>query len=75
MALTALMAAAEIDKLEVVRLLAEQGASIDATDNIQQTALIKAAAKGHAEMVWLLLQLGAGVNSCDAYGVFGAEIC
>ena len=68
---TALMAAAEFDKAEVVRLLAEKGANLNATDDIQQTALIKAAAKGHAEMVQLLLQLRAKVNSCDAY-VFSA---
>lgn len=62
-----LVSAAELGHTEIVRLLLERGARIEAVDKDGDTALANAAWKGHAETVRLLLQNGANVNSASAF--------
>jgi ankyrin repeat protein len=57
---TSLVLAAENHKIELVKLLIEAGAEVNAKG--RHTALTKAAEGGHLELVRLLLQHGAEVN-------------
>ena len=73
--LTALMWAAgyepgygEHDALDVIALLLDAGAPIDATDNRGRTALMTAAEGGHAAIVAALLARGADRNRNDRDG-------
>ncbi|MFH0822774.1 MAG: ankyrin repeat domain-containing protein [Pseudomonadota bacterium] len=63
---TVLMNAARDGYLDIVRLLADGGAVLDARDGMGNTALGEAAENGHSEIVRLLLRKGAGVNG-DKY--------
>ena len=53
---------------EIVQLLLEKGADVNAKDNDGRTALMFAAEKGHTEIVQILLKKGADVNAEDEYG-------
>lgn len=57
-----LMEAARDGKRQLVELLLDFGAKIDAFDDISQTALIEAAAHGQTDVVQLLLDRGAGAD-------------
>jgi ankyrin repeat protein len=48
---------------EIVQLLLEKGADVNAKDDDGRTALMLAAEKGHTEIVQLLLERGANVNT------------
>ena len=61
--------AADQGSLELVRLLLDRGAKVDATVEGGDTALIQAAGNGHVAVVELLLQRGAAVNATDSAGV------
>ena len=64
--LTALMLAAMKDHTEVVKLLLEKGAEVNAKESTDSaTALMMAANNGHAEVVKLLLEKSANVNMKD----------
>ena len=66
-----LMEAAECGHVEMVDLLLDRGARIEATDDICRTSLHCAAQKGQTEVVIRLLDLGAdldAVNSTSALG-------
>ena len=63
-----LLMAACSGHLEVVQLLLEAEARIDATDNEGNTALICAAYRRHFDMVQLLLQAGSSTNVANVYG-------
>jgi len=63
-----LVSAAGANCTDVVRLLLERGASIDAKDRNGSTALMKAAEAGHTDLVQLLLDRGADMNAADASG-------
>ena len=58
--MTPLVRAAQVNKIELVKLLIEAGADVNAKGRI--TALTKAAEGGHLEVVRLLLNHGAEVN-------------
>jgi ankyrin repeat protein len=60
-----LIVAASYGQLEVVRLLMEIGANLNATGSWGDTALICAATRGHVEVTALLLSKGAHANSND----------
>ncbi|HYZ33731.1 MAG TPA: ankyrin repeat domain-containing protein [Crenalkalicoccus sp.] len=72
---TPLSMAARLDRLEVLRALIEAGA-VDRPDSDPgqaPTALMEAAAKGHAEAVALLLEHGAEAGRRDALGRTAAD--
>ncbi|MEJ2111162.1 MAG: ankyrin repeat domain-containing protein [Acidobacteriota bacterium] len=60
---TALHTASRNGHTEIVKLLLEAGANVDATGNDDVTALHAASQNGHAEIVELLLEAGANVNA------------
>ncbi|MEJ2246218.1 MAG: ankyrin repeat domain-containing protein [Acidobacteriota bacterium] len=60
---TALHAASQNGHIEIVRLLLEAGAKVDAQGNDDATALHAASQNGHAEIVKLLLEAGANVDA------------
>jgi uncharacterized protein len=60
---TPLTAASRAGRIEAVKLLLEAGAAVNAADTLQdQTALMWAAAEGHADIVSALLGAGADPN-------------
>jgi hypothetical protein len=62
---TALMEAAKADHLDVVKLLLEEHADVDARNLKGETALMAAAGEGHSDVVKLLLDSGAAVLTRD----------
>ncbi|RYP70200.1 hypothetical protein DL771_005587 [Monosporascus sp. 5C6A] len=62
---TPLSWAAEKGHKEIVQLLLDKGAEIDAKDSNSRTPLSWAAEKGHKEIVQLLLDKGAEIDSKD----------
>jgi hypothetical protein len=54
--------------LEMVQLLLEKGAYIDAKDGHGRTALHEASRKGHEMVAQLLLKNGAGIDAKDGHG-------
>jgi Raf kinase inhibitor-like YbhB/YbcL family protein len=63
-----LLSAAGDNCVEVVQMLLDRGAKVDAKDRNGRTALIRASQAGHLEMVRLLLQHGADINIRDESG-------
>ncbi|CAG8098795.1 unnamed protein product [Penicillium olsonii] len=59
---TPLIEASQVGHVEVVMLLIQEGAKINAIDKYQFSALMLAAAKGHAHIVRVLLSHGAHIN-------------
>jgi uncharacterized protein len=64
---SALLVAADGDRLETVRVLLERGASLKVRDAFLRTPVIMAAGHGNAEMVRLLIGRGADVNERDVH--------
>jgi ankyrin repeat protein len=61
---TALMTAARSGAMDVVKLLIERGAAVNATEGVRgQTALMWAVLENHPAMVQLLIARGADVNA------------
>lgn len=60
--------AAELGYVEIVDLLLDRGAKLEATDDCGQTALTSAAAHGRAEVVGRLLDGGANLDAVDWLG-------
>ncbi|OQE26236.1 hypothetical protein PENSTE_c005G04678 [Penicillium steckii] len=60
---TALVVAAAERHLDIVKLLLEEGALIDAPSSIYGTALMAATFRGHVKLVKFLLENGANVNA------------
>jgi len=61
---TALMTAARVGTLASVKALLARGARVDAKDERRgQTALMWAAAEGHADVVQMLIEVGADFNA------------
>ena len=54
---------------EVVELLIQKGANVNAKDNYRYTPIFIAAMNGHKEIVEILIQNGANVNARDKDGV------
>ena len=54
--------------VDVVRLLVDAGAEVDAADDRSRTPLIRAAEYGHAAVVELLVGRGAQLDWVDAFG-------
>ena len=66
---TALMCASSQGHTEIVRMLLEKGAKVNATnDDGGETALMIASANGRADVVSLLLENGANLNATNDYG-------
>ncbi|RYP54743.1 hypothetical protein DL768_000567 [Monosporascus sp. mg162] len=65
---TPLSWAAENGHKEIVQLLLDKGAEIDAKDKYGWTPLSRAAEKGHKEIVQLLLDKGAEIDAKNNYG-------
>ena len=65
---TALMWAAAEGHADVVALLIEAGANVDAVDEKGANALILATLNGHLGIAGLLLEAGAAPNIADTYG-------
>ena len=59
---------AESGNLEIVTLLVESGAEIDATDSRDQTSLQTASTKGHKALVAYLLDHGANIHHENIFG-------
>ncbi len=75
---TALIAAAHLGHVEVVRRLIEAGAPLDHVNNLDWTALIEAVVLGdggpdHQEVVRLLVQAGADQTISDRDGITPLE--
>ena len=68
---TGLISAAKYGYMNVVELLLEHNADVNASDNGGYTALINAAKYGYKETVELLLQYNSNVNSKTIYGETG----
>ena len=67
---TALMTAARVGVLASVKALLARGATVDAKDQTHgQTAVMWAAAEGHAPVVEMLIELGADFNARLASGM------
>ncbi|KIH51444.1 ankyrin repeat protein [Ancylostoma duodenale] len=66
---TALMMAAACGNLQVVRLLLEQGASVDRADSRDRQALHYASSCSQNVVVDALLQAGADPNAADSDGM------
>jgi hypothetical protein len=64
---TALHWAAENGRVDVVKVLIQNGADLNAVDINKCTALHRAAEDGHVDVVKLLLQNGADVNAFEEY--------
>lgn len=60
--------AAELGYLEIVDLLLDRGADIEATDDLGQRPLLSAARYGRTEIVRRLLDRGADINAVDWSG-------
>jgi uncharacterized protein len=60
--------AAELGYLEIVDLLLDRGADIEATDDLGQRALLSVARFGRTEVVRRLLDRGADINAVDWSG-------
>jgi len=68
--ITPLMCAAELGHCDVVRCLLHAGATINARDADNNTALIRAAALGRTECIEILInQPGIDINCVNNYGV------
>ena len=65
---TALMHAAEGGDVDLVRMLVERGADIEATDVHGKRALMQAAVYSHLHVVAFLLDCGGEVNATDQAG-------
>jgi uncharacterized protein len=65
---TALMRAAQCGRLEIVKLLLQKGAAVNATDSQESTPLYVAALFQHVEVAACLLTAGADVNAVDSDG-------
>jgi len=65
---TFLMVACRRGHLEVAQFLIDQGASMEQTDDLGQTPLIRAVDAEHPEIVALLIARGANVNQRDWFG-------
>lgn len=54
---------------DILKLLLDGGADVNALDNTKKSTLMFACAKGHSALAGLLLRAGAdagaGVNACD----------
>jgi ankyrin repeat protein len=64
---TPLIYAAQMDHVEVVRVLLEGGANVERANLDQWTALHYAAMNGHLDMCRLLLDWGVNVNSLNKW--------
>ena len=64
-----LFVVAENGNLEIIKMLVENGAEVDATDSRDQTALQRASMKGHIAIVAYLLDHHANVHHTDKDGV------
>jgi ankyrin repeat protein len=65
--MTLLSVAAEQGRMEVVRLLLDRGAELEARDYEEETALFRAVAYGHEEIVDMLLSRGADARTQKEY--------
>ena len=65
---TALIVAALFDRAEIVKLLCDAGADVNARNEEGETALIWAAMGGKIEIVKILIDAGADVNAKDNDG-------
>ena len=64
---TALIYAAEFNRLEIAKLLIAHGADVNKKNHYQRTALHKAADQGHLKMVQFLVEHGADPYARDKY--------
>ncbi|HYA86903.1 MAG TPA: ankyrin repeat domain-containing protein [Nitrospirota bacterium] len=65
---TALILAADLNKIHLAGLLLSKGADVNARNQQGSSALIVASAKGHAELVCPLLKKGADKDAADNQG-------
>lgn len=66
--MTPLMLAAEQGNLDIVRLLVQNGATVELADKLKRTALTHAVLNGNTNVASYLLYLGADPNRVDSSG-------
>ena len=67
--LHALVSGSSNNKAELINILIEAGAKVDAVDYVNRTALFDAVDRENTDCVQTLLQAGANVNARDKFGV------
>ncbi len=63
-----LIEATENDNTEIIKVLLEEGADVNAVSKYGDTALMEAARRGHTGIVKALIDEGADVNAANNYG-------
>jgi hypothetical protein len=66
------MNAAHEGRVELVRLLIDEGANLNVTAKYNLSALMLAIIAGHTEVAWLLIAAGADLNIRSTWG-FGEQ--
>lgn len=63
-----LILATILGHVDIIKMLLERGADVNAQNNLDETPLTEAAHRGHKEIIEILINAGANINSNTLYG-------